>query len=86
MEKGRRGGRGEVGGACTPGDNGGGKWRECGWERHEVGWPPGAGARVRGPAVQAGKRRFTTVLVTRAKGERTWKRACVHGCLTGSFL
>ncbi len=75
MEKGRRGGRDEVGRACTPGDNGGGMWRECVWERRDVGWPPGAGARVKGPAVQAGKRRFTAVLVTRAKGERTWKRA-----------
>ena len=75
MEKGRRGGRGEVGRACTPGDNGGGKWRECVWERREVGWPPGAGARVRGPEVQAGKRRFTAVLVTRDEGETTWKRA-----------
>jgi hypothetical protein len=77
VEERRRGGRGEVERTCTPGVDGGGKWREFVWERREVGWPPGAGARVRGQEVQAGKRRFTTVLVMREEGERTWKRARV---------
>jgi hypothetical protein len=60
-----------------PGVGRGGKWRECVWERREVGWPPGAGSQVWGPEVQVGKRRFTAALVTRAEGERTWKRECV---------
>jgi hypothetical protein len=75
VEESRHGGRGEVGRTCTPDVDRGGKWRECVWERREVGWPTGAGARVRGPEVQAGKRRFTAVLVTREEGETTWKRA-----------
>jgi hypothetical protein len=86
VEERRHGGRGEVGRTCTPGVGRGGKWRECVWERRKVGWPSGAGARVRGPEVQAVDRPFIVLAETKPRGKgglpQHWlrvKRARGHG-------